>query len=81
VNQAIDEARKLARRTGGQHFLATSGDRLKEVYEQIDRLERSDVGGRTVLAREEIYGGWLLAAVALLAAESVLGLTYLRRSP
>jgi Ca-activated chloride channel homolog len=81
VNQAIEEARKLARRTGGQHFLATSGDRVKEIYEQINRLERTDVGGRTVFAREEDYGRWLLAAVVLLAAESALGLTYLRRSP
>jgi Ca-activated chloride channel family protein len=81
VNQAIDEARKLARRTGGQHFLATSGDQLKEVYQQINRLERSDVGGRTVLSREEAYGRWLLAAIVLLATESVLGLTYFRRSP
>lgn len=81
ANQVIEEARKLARRTGGQHFLATSGDRLKEVYEQINRLERSDVGGRTVFSREESYGRWLLAAVVLLVAESVLGLTYLRRSP
>jgi Ca-activated chloride channel family protein len=81
VNQVVEEARKLAQRTGGQHFLATSGDRLKEVYEQINRLERSDVGGRTVFSREESYGRWLLAAVVLLLVESALGLTYLRRSP
>jgi Ca-activated chloride channel homolog len=81
VNHAIEEARKLARRTGGQHFLATSGDRVKEIYEQINRLERSDVGGRTVLSREESYSRWLLVAMVLLAVESVLGLTYLRRSP
>jgi Ca-activated chloride channel family protein len=81
VNQAIEEARKLARRTGGEHFLATSGDRLKEVYEEINKLERSEVGARTVFAREESYGGWLKAALALLAGEAVLGLTWLRRSP
>ncbi len=81
VNQAIDQARALARRTGGQHFLATSGDKLKQVYEQIDRLEQSDVGGRTVFSREETYGRWLLAAIVLLAGESLLGMTYLRRSP
>jgi Ca-activated chloride channel family protein len=81
VNQAVDEARKLARRTGGQHFLATSGDQLKKVYEEINRLERSDVGGRAVFSQEERYGRYLLAAIVLLAAESVLGLTYFRRSP
>ncbi|GMV97591.1 MAG: aerotolerance protein BatA, partial [Phycisphaerae bacterium] len=81
VNRAIDEARKLARRTGGRHFLATSGDQLREVYEEINRLERSDVGGRTVFSREEAYGRFLAAALGLLAAEAALGLTVFRRSP
>lgn len=81
VNRAIDEARKLAQRTGGQHFLATTGDRLKEVCQEIDRLEKSDVGGRTVFSQEENFGGWLAAAIGLLAAEALLGLTWLRRSP
>jgi Ca-activated chloride channel family protein len=81
VNQAIEEARKLARRTGGQHFLATSGDKLKQVYEEIDKLERADVGGRTVFSQEECFAGYLITALGLLAAESVLALTWLRRSP
>ncbi|GMU23799.1 MAG: hypothetical protein AMXMBFR13_38770 [Phycisphaerae bacterium] len=81
VNEAVEEARKLARRTGGQHFLATSGDQLREVYEQIDQLERADVGGQTVFSREERYTRWLAGALGLLAAESLMGLTWLRRSP
>jgi Ca-activated chloride channel family protein len=81
ANQAIEEARKLARRTGGRHFLATSGDKLKAIYEEIDRLERSNVGGRTVLRQGESYHWYLTVALALLGAECVLGLTLLRRSP
>ncbi len=81
VNESIEEARKLARRTGGVHFLATSGDQVKEVYEKIDDLERSSVGGRTVFSHEERYRTYLLAAMGLLAAETVLGLTWLRRAP
>lgn len=81
TNQAIEEARKLARRTGGEHFLATSGDRLKQVYEEINKLERSDVGGRTILSHEERYHRPLIGALVLLAGEALLGLTWLRRSP
>jgi len=81
VNKAIDEARKLARRTGGEHFLATSGDQLAQIYERIDALERSDVGGRTIFSHEERYRRFLLAALVLLAAEALLGLTWLRRLP
>ena len=81
VNKAVDEARKLARRTGGEHFLATSGDQLAQIYERIDALERSDVGGRTIFSHEERYRPYLLAALVLLAAEVLLGLTWLRRLP
>ncbi|HPD28360.1 MAG TPA: BatA domain-containing protein [Phycisphaerae bacterium] len=81
VNKAIDEARKLARRTGGEHFLATSGDQLEAIYERIDALEKSDVGGRAVFSHEERYRPFLGAALALLGVEVLLGLTWLRRLP
>lgn len=81
ANRIIEEARKVARRTGGQHFLATTGDQIREIYEKIDRLERSDVGGRTVFSHEERCRPFLLGALILLAGEAVLGMTWLRRSP
>ncbi len=81
ANQTIEEARKLARRTGGEHFLASTGDELSEVYARIDKLERSDVGGRTVFSHEERFGPYLAAALAMFAAEVLLGLTWLRRAP
>ncbi len=81
VNKAIDEARKLARRTGGEHFLATSGDQLEKVCERINELEKSDVGGRTIFSHEERYLPLVSAALVLLAAEALLGLTWLRRLP
>jgi len=81
INEAIEKGRELARKTGGQHFLATTGDQLKKVYERIDKLERSEVGGRAVFTHQECYQPYLLAALALFAAELLLGLTWLRRTP
>ena len=81
ANEAIDNARSLARRTGGEHFLGTSGDQLKDIYERIDKMETDDLGGRTVFSREEQYRPWLLAALAMLAAEALLSVTWLRRAP
>jgi Ca-activated chloride channel family protein len=81
VNETIEQARTLARRTGGQHFLATSGDQLKEVYARIDEMERSDIGGRTVFSHEERYWSFLATGLVLLGAELLLGLTWLRRTP
>lgn len=81
VNQNIEDARKLARRTGGEHYLATSGDDVRDVYARIDKLERSDVGGRTVFSHEEQYWYYLGAALAVFGAQALLGLTWLRRAP
>lgn len=81
VNQAIEHARRVARRTGGEHFLATTGDEVKEIYARIDELERSDVGARIVFSHEERYRPFLLAALVALASEILLGVTWLRRAP
>jgi Ca-activated chloride channel family protein len=81
VNQAIEQARRIARRTGGEHFLATSGDEITEIYARIDELERSDVGARVVFTHEERYRPFLLAALAALAADVLLCATWLRRAP
>ena len=81
LNEAVDRARRLATATGGAHFLATTGEELEQVYTRIDELERSDVGMRTIFSREERYRPYLFAALALVAAELMLGLTWLRRVP
>ncbi|MGD2110410.1 MAG: VWA domain-containing protein [Phycisphaerae bacterium] len=81
VNHAIEQARRIARRTGGEHFLATSGDQIKDIYARIDELERSDVGARVVFTREERYRPFLLAALAALAADVLMCATWLRRAP
>ncbi len=81
ANEAIEEARKLCRRTGGEHFLAMTGDDVKKIYARIDEMERSEVGGRTIFSREERFRPYLAAAMIALAAEVLLTLTWLRRAP
>ena len=62
--------------------MSVSASRRKRAgTEKIDEMERSDVGGRTVFSHEERYWGYLAAALALLAGEAVLALTWLRRAP
>lgn len=81
ANENIEKARELARKTGGEHFLATTGDQIKKVYEKIDALERSEIGGRTVFSPQERYQPILLAALALFVMEQLLAWTWLRRAP
>jgi Ca-activated chloride channel family protein len=64
----IDEEtlRTIAERTGGRYFRAQDADGLREVYQQIDRLERTQISERRLREYDEYYRHVL--AVALLAA-------------
>lgn len=71
----------VAEKTGGRFFRATDTDRLKAIYEEIDRLEKTTVE----VQRHSTYEEWFLWPLGLgLAAfllEQVLAHTRFRRLP
>lgn len=82
----------VAEITGGRYFRATDTDSLREIYREIDALEKSRSDQRrtvlfTELAVEPLHWrGWtipplLLPVVALLGVELLLGWTRLRTMP
>lgn len=79
----IDEAtlRRIARTTGGEYFRATDKETLKSIYAQIDRLEKSKVEIAESTSYREEYLVWVLAALALLAAEFLLTHLVLKKLP
>jgi Ca-activated chloride channel family protein len=79
----IDEEilRRIAARTGGQYFRATDPQALTQVYEEIDRLERSPLTGRRPVVRLDRYLWVLLPALAFVVMEGVLRGTLFRRLP
>jgi Ca-activated chloride channel family protein len=83
---------KVAEMTGGKYFRAKDRDSLKEIYAEIDRLERSVVDQSKYYQYEELAYKWiklgavrlpppLMAALSLLALEAVLANTRFRRIP
>lgn len=81
VGQLMAEPRQIAERTGGKAFFADDGDALKEIYEQIDALERVDLGRVEYTSFRELFAWPLLIGVALLLAAGLLDETFLRRAP
>jgi Ca-activated chloride channel family protein len=76
-----ERLRAISERTGGQYYAAESPDALAEVYEEIGRLETSQLSGET-FERYDEYAPWFAgAAAALLGVEFLLAATWLRRSP
>lgn len=67
----IDEdlLREMAKQTGGRYYRARGLKELKEIYAEIDRLEKSEITVKEYRLTRELWFPWLAAALALLLAE------------
>lgn len=79
----IDEPtlQNIASTTDGKYFRATSLQSLKEIYNEIDKLEKSKLQVNKFNTKGERYMLFLLPALALLMLEMLLRKTLLRRIP
>jgi Ca-activated chloride channel family protein len=76
-----DTLRRIADTTGGRYFRATDTPSLQQIYDEIDRLERSPYEGLQYLEYDELYVWLAVPALLLLAGEAVLSHTWLRVLP
>lgn len=79
----IDEEvlREIANMTDGKYFRATNNEKLREIYKEIDALEKSKIEVREVSRKTEEYSLWALLALIFIGLEILLGLTILRTNP
>lgn len=77
VQVTIDEEllEEIAATTGGQYFRATNNEKLEEIYNEIDKLERTDVEEFKYTNYEEKYRPLVLLAGLLLMFELLLKYT------
>jgi len=71
----------ISQRTGGKYWNARNAESLREIYAEIDRLERVSVTSQRRTIYEEKFPPLALASLWLLAAEIFLSATLLRRFP
>lgn len=83
VEVHLDEPqmREMAALTGGQYFRATDNKTLAEVYDEIDKLEKSKIHVDEFTHRSEEFSTWLLWGIALLLADMVIRHVALRMLP
>ena len=72
---------KIAEMSRAKFYRATNRRDLQNIYDDIDRLEKSEVKLRRYSTYEPLFKWWLLAAVGLLAVERILSNTRYRRAP
>ncbi len=73
--------RKVARITGGKYFRAENADTLAAVYDEIDRLEKTEITSKTYTEYDERFSWFVWPALGLLLLEILLLGTRLRKIP
>ena len=76
VQVEIDEAllKEIAKTTGGKYFRATSNTKLAEIYDEINKLEKTEIEEIKYQSYDEKYRPLVLLALVLLLVE--IGLRY-----
>lgn len=79
----IDEPtlKEIASTTGGEYFRATDNESLKEIYSEIDKMEKTKISVKQFSKKEEEYTNYALFLLLLLLVEVVLRNTLLKKIP
>ena len=71
----------IADATGGKYFRATDAQRLKDVYDQIDKMEKTVIKTKVYASFDEKFYPWLFTGFILVLLEFLLAHTRFRRIP
>lgn len=79
----IDEniLKQISGITGGKYFRATDNRKLVQIYEEIDRLEKTRVEVTSYRNAKELFYNWAFIGLFLLLTDLGLSRTYLRKLP
>jgi len=82
IEVEIDEdlLKEIAESTGGRYFRATDNTKLSEIYSEINKMEKARTTVDSFPVYKELFPGFALAALLLLALEILLR-TLIRRLP
>ncbi|MDR1743197.1 MAG: VWA domain-containing protein [Dysgonamonadaceae bacterium] len=72
---------EIASITGGQYFRAEGNEALRNIYHEIDEMEKYLISVQNVTRREELFLPYALLALGLVLLELILKRTWLRTIP
>ena len=79
----IDETtlRSLAKSTNGKYFRATDSRMLRDIFDEIDKLEKTTLDVNNYTQTEEDFMPWILLSICALSLYLLIRYTLLRRIP
>jgi Ca-activated chloride channel family protein len=83
MNVEIDEPvlKQIAKMTDGKYFRATNNEKLREIYKEIDKLEKTKIAVKEYRKHKEEFFPFVLIAVLFLFIELLLKFTFLKKIP
>jgi len=72
---------QISQMTGGRYYRADNADKFQEIYDEIDKLEKTEAVINKYTEYKELFPWFVAAGLALLLIELVLGQTAFRRLP
>jgi len=72
---------EIAAMTGGQYFRAQDTEGLRQVYDEIDEMEKYLISVQNVTRRQELFLPFALLALGLILLELILRRSWLRSIP
>lgn len=83
VKADIDEEtlKTMAQFTGGRYFRATNKNSLSEIFDEIDKMEKTKMSVREFSRKDDEFLPFALAAIALLLLHVIIRNTVLRNIP
>lgn len=79
----IDEEslKKIAELTGGKYYLASDAEKMRRIYDEINKLEKSNIEHLGYREYSELFGYFLIPGLILLAVEIFLSNTVFLKVP
>lgn len=79
----VDEEtlQKIAEKTGGKYYRADNAEKFRQIYDEIDKLEKSEATINKYTEYKELFQWFVAAGFAVLLIELSLGQTIFRRLP
>lgn len=83
VEVQLDEStlKQIAEVTDGEYFRATDAVELREIYDRIDELEKTEIETKTFTRYTDKFAVFIVPALCLLVLELVLGESLIREFP
>jgi Ca-activated chloride channel family protein len=76
-----DTLQKIADKTGGKYYRADNAEKFRQIYDEIDKLEKTEASVKKYTQFTELFAWFVAAGLAILLIEFVLAQTAFRRLP